>query len=52
MPDITLCSGEGCNIKETCRRYKAQPSEYYQYYFMGTPFFTEDNCKYHLEYKD
>jgi len=52
MPDITMCRGEGCNIKETCYRYKAQPSEYYQSYFLGAPFFTKNNCEYHIEYND
>jgi len=37
MPDITMCKGEGCTIKETCYRYKATPDEYGQSYFESTP---------------
>lgn len=37
MPDITLCPGNNCPMKETCYRYKATPSDY-QSYFMETPF--------------
>jgi hypothetical protein len=28
MPDITMCNGVGCEIKEICYRYKATPSEF------------------------
>ena len=37
MPDITMCPGGNCPMKETCYRYKAKPSEY-QSYFTETPF--------------
>jgi len=37
MPDITMCSGEGCEIKEICYRYKATPSEFIQSYFTESP---------------
>mgnify|MGYP000013904373 FL=1 len=38
MPDITMCSGEGCPLKEKCWRYLAEPSEYWQSYFMKAPY--------------
>jgi hypothetical protein len=37
MPDITMCNGVGCEIKEICYRYKATPSEFMQSYFFTTP---------------
>jgi len=37
MPDITMCNGVGCEIKEICYRYKATPSEFMQSYFFTAP---------------
>ena len=37
MSDITMCSGGNCPMRETCYRYKAEPSEY-QSYFTETPY--------------
>jgi hypothetical protein len=37
MPDITMCNGVGCEIKEICYRYKATPSEFRQSYFFNSP---------------
>lgn len=37
MPDITMCKGEGCEIKSTCYRFTAKPSEFMQSYFAETP---------------
>jgi len=37
MPDITMCDGKGCEIKENCLRYKATPSEFRQSYFCDPP---------------
>ena len=31
MPDITMCNGGDCPLKETCYRYKAKPSEFQSY---------------------
>ena len=36
MPDISMCEGGMCTIKETCHRFKAEPSDY-QSYFMKPP---------------
>ena len=38
MPDITMCLGTNCVIKEDCYRYKATPDEYLQSYFSEVPF--------------
>lgn len=37
MPDITMCPGEECPIKNTCFRYKCIPDTY-QSYFVHAPF--------------
>ena len=39
MPDITMCKGENCPMKENCYRYTAEPNEYHQSYFMEPPWF-------------
>ena len=50
MPDITMCQGKDCPLKETCYRYTATPSEYRQSYFVNPPYNKEENkCDYHME---
>jgi len=36
MPDITMCKGDKCPIKEKCYRYTAEPDEW-QSYFTESP---------------
>jgi hypothetical protein len=36
MTDITKCTGEGCELKETCYRFTA-PTGMLQSYFMNPP---------------
>ena len=31
MPDITMCSGQNCPIKQSCYRFTAKPSRYQSY---------------------
>jgi hypothetical protein len=38
MPDISMCPGGACKLKEICYRFKATPSKYMQSYFMEPPF--------------
>jgi hypothetical protein len=38
MADITKCKGEGCPVKENCYRFTALADEYYQSYFVESPF--------------
>ena len=38
MADITMCTGDGCSIKENCYRFTAEKSEYRQSYFFTPPF--------------
>lgn len=51
MPDITMCEGTNCPIKETCYRFKAQPSTY-QSYFTEPPINSNGECEYYLELYD
>jgi len=37
MTDITKCKGKGCNMKETCYRFKAPAEELWQSYFSEAP---------------
>ena len=46
MPDITMCSGEGCKSKETCYRYKAMPSPV-QSYFLKPPI-VNNGCEHYI----
>jgi hypothetical protein len=47
MPDISMCNGGECPLKETCYRYKAKPSEYQQAYIV-TPPYEGDECEYFM----
>ena len=42
MPDITMCEGTNCPVKERCYRFTAKPNEY-QSYFMDVPGKIKDN---------
>jgi hypothetical protein len=46
MADITMCSGEGCSVKESCYRFKAPVNEFRQAYFMGVPG-KDETCNYY-----
>lgn len=37
MPDITMCSGEGCPAKDGCYRHTAEPNGLMQSYFVDPP---------------
>jgi hypothetical protein len=48
MPDITMCSGEGCAIAEFCFRHTAAPHER-QLWFTSPPYDREfGGCDYYL----
>ena len=38
MPDITMCRGDKCPLKNKCYRYTATPSEYWQSWFLEVPY--------------
>jgi hypothetical protein len=44
MPDITMCAGIYCPIKDNCYRYTAKPNEYRQSYFL-TPPYKDGKCE-------
>lgn len=37
MPDISMCDGTRCVVKEECYRFKATPSPFLQSYFANSP---------------
>jgi hypothetical protein len=45
MPDITMCSGEGCERRGECYRFMAKPSEFMQAYFAKPPL-EDGDCLY------
>jgi hypothetical protein len=51
MPDITMCEGKDCPLKETCYRYLADPSRYRQSYFMEPPF-KDKECEHYWNIKN
>jgi len=44
MPDISMCTGENCPLKEKCYRFKAKPSSYQA--FFSDPPVTNGECEY------
>jgi hypothetical protein len=51
MPDITMCKGEECPLKEQCLRYRATPSYFRQSYFLSPPY-DEGKCSEFVEFID
>lgn len=48
MPDISMCSGLECPLKETCYRYKATPASW-QSYLVDVPYDNiKNSCEYHM----
>lgn len=48
MPDISMCKGDECPIKESCYRFTAKPSEYTQSWFVDVPYSkVMERCDYH-----
>ncbi len=43
MPDIAMCKGTDCPLKNECYRFLATPSEYRQSYFV-TPPIEDEKC--------
>ena len=41
--DGTMCTGEGCPVKEKCYRFTAPTSEFMQSYFFKPPFEIKDD---------
>lgn len=52
MPDISMCNGQDCPLKDSCFRHIATPSMFMQSYFAESPFNKEKNkCDYYWEVK-
>jgi len=51
MPDITMCRGNDCELKDNCYRHKAEPSEFRQSWFMKPPYESIFECEYFWELK-
>lgn len=45
MPDITMCDGKGCPLKQNCYRFTAKPNER-QSYFAEAPWERDGRSKY------
>lgn len=52
MPDITMCFGDNCPIKETCYRFTATPSKWRQSYFVETPIKDDNTCEHFMKIWD
>jgi hypothetical protein len=53
MPDITMCKGNDCPLKESCYRYTATPDDLWQSYFMNPPYDEEKKeCDHHWKTND
>ena len=53
MPDIAMCEGIGCPMRDACYRYTATPSEFRQSYFMDIPYNKESGeCEHYWEHAD
>lgn len=44
MPDITMCTGKGCPMKNKCYRFTAKPGEYQS--FFTSPPIEKSECDY------
>lgn len=47
MPDLTMCKGKNCEIKNSCYRFKAIPDNYLQSYFLISPI-KNNGCEYYI----
>jgi hypothetical protein len=50
--DITKCKGEGCELRETCYRYKAKPSRWQSYGAFEAVRDKDGKCGYYWRYDD
>ena len=52
MPDIAMCSGLDCPVKNDCYRHTAEFNEYGQSYFQTPPLKDDGTCNYFWDNKD
>lgn len=48
MPDITMCNGLGCAVKDRCMRYLLRPDPNWQSYFAKSPG-TDETCEHFID---
>ena len=48
-PDISMCHGDNCPIKETCYRFMAIPDDLWQSYFVESPVKENGECDHYWE---
>ena len=51
MPDITMCTGDGCPWKEQCYRHTAAPTPLWQSYFVKPPI-KDGRCDHYWEVEE
>ena len=51
MPDITMCSGKNCEIKNECYRYRAIPNEFRQSWFADNDLYKYGSCDFFTSVK-
>lgn len=44
VPDIAMCVGSKCPLKESCYRFTAKPNKISQCYLLGAPYDPKGNC--------
>jgi hypothetical protein len=52
MADITKCTGDYCELRESCYRFKAIENEFRQAYFSKAPNLTSYECDMYWQYCD
>lgn len=52
MPDITMCFGYGCPLKENCHRYLADPDRHQSYFALAPYDIEKEVCEYYLKEKE
>ena len=52
MPDISMCGGKNCPLSKKCYRCTANPSEFWQSWFMEDPYNQQTKtCDFYWEVK-
>jgi hypothetical protein len=44
MPDITMCNGNDCKLKDKCYRFVADADPHWQSYFIDLPLNEDGSC--------
>lgn len=50
MPDITMCKGDGCGVRDNCYRYTAKPDKWQSYF--AKPPRDEKSCLWIMPLRD